>query len=87
MASTRGVALRPALAEARRGALAVTPELAQFQALVVALGLSLVLAMVAVRRSSDNRWRQVGRVAALALVVVFVLLLAWLAQLAAGEPF
>ena len=65
----------------------MTPELAQVYALVSALGASLVLAIVAARRDANVRWRQTGRVAALALIVVFVLLLAWLAQLAAGEPF
>ncbi len=65
----------------------MTPELAQFHALVSALVASLVLAIVAARRDANVRWRHIGRVAALALVVEFVLLLAWLAQLAAGEPF
>jgi hypothetical protein len=66
----------------------VTPELAQFYALISALGGCLALAIVAARRRDVNlRWRQIGIAAALGLVIVFVLLLAWLAQLAAGEPF
>jgi hypothetical protein len=65
----------------------MTIEILEFWILVAVLVAGLVLAVVAIRRDTDARWRRVARFAAIVVVLDFVLLVAWLRLVAWAGPF